>query len=57
MGAGHKVGGGTRRPAKRGQARGSDAAKVHEWAQSQGIEVNRRGRVPADLMERYNAAR
>ncbi|MFD3809249.1 Lsr2 family protein [Streptomyces sp. NPDC058619] len=57
MGAGRKTGSGARRPAKRGsQTSRGDAAKVREWAQSQGIEVNTRGRIPADLMERYEAA-
>lgn len=57
MGAGRKVnGGGARRTAKRAQSGGTDAAKVREWAQSQGIEVNSRGRIPADLMEKYQAA-
>jgi hypothetical protein len=57
MGAGRKAGrGGARRTAKRPGAGGSDAAKVREWAKSQGIEVNTRGRIPADLMEKYEAA-
>lgn len=50
------TGSGARRPAKRGQTSRGDAAKVREWAQSQGIEVSSRGRIPADLMEQYQAA-
>ncbi|MBT2510959.1 Lsr2 family protein [Streptomyces sp. ISL-98] len=56
MGAGRKVGGGARRTAKRGQSGGPDAAKIREWAKTQGIEVSSRGRIPADLLERYQAA-
>ncbi|WP_274564857.1 histone-like nucleoid-structuring protein Lsr2 [Streptomyces spiramyceticus] len=56
MGAGRKVGGSARRTAKRGQSGGPDAAKIREWAKTQGIEVSSRGRIPADLLERYQAA-
>src|ERR1700722_955938 len=49
--------GGTGRSAARGR-RGSavDTAKVREWAKGQGIEVKDRGRVPADVLERYKTA-
>ena len=33
-----------------------DTAKVREWAKGQGIEVKGRGRVPADVVERYKTA-
>ncbi|WP_435839900.1 Lsr2 family DNA-binding protein [Streptomyces canus] len=33
-----------------------DAVKVREWAQSQGIEVNSRRRVPRDVIAKYEAA-
>jgi hypothetical protein len=33
-----------------------DAKAVREWAQSQGIAVSARGRVPAELVEQYQAA-
>ncbi|WP_251061677.1 Lsr2 family protein [Streptomyces sp. ISL-100] len=58
MGAGRKAGGTLRRAGgKRIQAgKSQDAKKVREWAQEQGIEVSSRGRIPADLMERYEAA-
>jgi hypothetical protein len=32
-----------------------DAKAVREWAHSQGIAVSARGRVPADVVERYQA--
>jgi Lsr2 len=50
--------GGAARPAARSR-RGSaavDTAKVREWAKGQGIEVKDRGRVPADVVERYKTA-
>ncbi|MFE4581762.1 histone-like nucleoid-structuring protein Lsr2 [Streptomyces chartreusis] len=36
---------------------GPDAALVREWANSQGIEVNSRGRVPQHVMDQYTQAR
>jgi hypothetical protein len=33
-----------------------DTAKVREWTKEQGIETKDRGRVPADIVERYKAA-
>lgn len=35
---------------------GPSAEQVRNWARSQGIEVNERGRVPASVRERYEAA-
>jgi hypothetical protein len=49
---------GTARSAARSR-RGSpavDTAKVREWAKGQGIQVKGRGRVPADVVERYKTA-
>jgi hypothetical protein len=53
---GRKAGGGSRRGSGRKPAARPDAAKVREWAQSQGIEVNARGRVSRDVIEKYEAA-
>ncbi|TVZ05048.1 Lsr2 family protein [Trebonia kvetii] len=33
-----------------------DTAKVREWAKEQGIEIKDRGRVPATVVEKYQAA-
>jgi len=33
-----------------------DTARVREWAKGQAIEVKDRGRVPADVVERYKTA-
>jgi hypothetical protein len=47
-------GGGSRR---RRRNRGSgDAAAIREWAREQGLPVPERGRIPADLAEKYAAA-
>ena len=49
-----------RRPGRSGRkaasANGTDPTAVREWAKSQGIEVKDRGRVPADLVAKYQAA-
>jgi Lsr2 len=49
--------GGTRRAA-RGRRNGSaiDTHKVREWAREHGIEIKDRGRVPADVVEKYRQA-
>jgi len=33
-----------------------DTAKVREWAKGQGIEIKERGRVPANVVEKYKTA-
>ena len=45
---------GSRRRADSGS--GTSPAEVREWARSQGIPVSSRGRVPAELMARFEAA-
>ena len=50
---------GRRRSSGRGAGRphgGTDPAVVREWAKSQGIAVNERGRISAELMGKYQAA-
>ncbi len=34
-----------------------DLGAVREWARGQGIEVSNRGRIPASVLEQYDAAR
>jgi hypothetical protein len=49
---------GTARRASRGR-RGnaaSDTTAVRAWAKGQGIEIKERGRVPANIVEKYQAA-
>jgi hypothetical protein len=33
-----------------------DTRKVREWARAEGIDVRERGRVPAEVVEKYKAA-
>jgi hypothetical protein len=40
---------------RRGNGSG-DAARIREWARSQGLAVPERGRIPAELAERYARA-
>jgi hypothetical protein len=57
--AAQPAGGGARRPARSGRrapAGGVDSTEAREWPNAQGIEVKDRGRVPADLVARFNAA-
>ena len=52
-----KIGGTTRRAGRGGRgANGIDAAKVREWAKGNGYDIKERGRVSADLVEKYQAA-
>jgi hypothetical protein len=41
---------------RRGPAASPDTAKVREWAKENGFNIKDRGRVPADLMEKYRAS-
>ncbi|MGC5168630.1 histone-like nucleoid-structuring protein Lsr2 [Luteimicrobium sp. DT211] len=42
-----------RRPARGG---GSEATQVREWARANGLTVSDRGRIPADVKAKYDAA-
>ena len=50
--------GGTSRLAPRGRRGGSaiDTIAVRTWAREQGIDIKDRGRVPADIVARYQEA-
>ncbi|WP_082874401.1 Lsr2 family protein [Arthrobacter sp. OY3WO11] len=56
--AGRRVSGGRGRPAGRKSAShgGPDAKAVRLWAAEQGLQVNTRGRIQADIVEKYEAA-
>ena len=58
--AARRASGGSRRGSRTGGGRGPacdyDPKAVREWAAAQGIEVSSRGRVPADLMTRFQEA-
>jgi len=47
-----------RRPGKRrsSQTAGSSAGAVRAWARENGVPVNERGRIPAEVMGKYNAS-
>jgi hypothetical protein len=52
-----KVGGITRRsPRGHRDAPAIDTSKVREWAKGNGYDIKDRGRVPADLVAKYQAA-
>lgn len=61
VGAARRVGGrGALSPAARGGGRrrrrssgSGDAARIREWARGQGLAVPERGRIPAELAEKY----
>jgi hypothetical protein len=59
--AGRKVSSGARR-STRGSARrtstssGPSSSEVRDWAKSQGLEVKERGRIPAELVVKFQAA-
>ena len=58
--AARRAGGGARRPARGGRratASGVDSTEVREWAKAQGIDVKDRGRVPAELVVKFKAAK
>jgi hypothetical protein len=50
---GRKVGGKKRKPASTNHV---DTKAVRKWAEANGIQVNTRGRVPTEVVERYKAA-
>jgi hypothetical protein len=48
--------GSSRRPADRSRAAGPNPAAVREWARTEGMEVKDKGRVPAELIVKFQAA-
>jgi hypothetical protein len=52
-GASRSSAGGRRRSRRSGSG---EAARIREWARGQGLAVPERGRVPAELAEKYAAA-
>ncbi len=51
-----KAGRGQRRPSGRTAASRERSENIRAWAKSQGIEVSARGRIPAGVVEQYEAA-
>jgi hypothetical protein len=44
------------RRSRRGRGGSGEAAQIREWARGQGLAVPERGRIPAELAEKYAAA-
>lgn len=42
-----------RRKSTKGSSNGATAGEIREWAAANGVEVNARGRVPADVREAF----
>lgn len=45
-----------RKAPSRAPGSGASAAKIRAWADANGIELRERGRIPAEIREKYNAA-
>jgi hypothetical protein len=50
------AGGGSRRGNRAASRRGPNPSDVRAWARSEGIEVKDKGRVPAELVVKFQAA-
>jgi hypothetical protein len=46
----------SRRPVRGARAGRHDLSNVRAWARDQGFKVSDRGRIPADVLAKYNAA-
>jgi hypothetical protein len=55
IGHARRVGGSGRRAGRRTTG-GPSPSVIREWAKTQGIEVNERGRISAELRSKYDAA-
>ena len=58
--AARRIGGSARRPSRSGrraQSSGLNTTEVREWAKAQGIDVKDRGRIPAELLAKFKAAK
>ena len=51
-----RIGAATRRPARTSRGGRADLNTVREWASQNGHQVSDRGRVPASILEAYDAA-
>ena len=57
--AARRAGSSARRPARNGRkapTNGLNTTEIREWAKTQGIDVKDRGRVPAELVVKFQAA-
>ena len=46
----------SRRPARGARTGRQNLSDVRAWARDQGIKISERGRIPADVLAKYNAA-
>jgi Lsr2 len=54
VGAARRTGGRRGRGGRGGRGRsGSETAAIREWAREQGMKISDRGRIPADIIEKY----
>jgi len=51
-----RSGGSRRGPSASGTANGPDPKDVRAWAETNGVQVSARGRIPASMVEQYKAA-
>ena len=58
VGSARKVGGrgGARRGARRSTGGDNRTAQIRAWAKSKNLKVNERGRIPAPIVAKYDAA-
>lgn len=54
--AGRRTSGGRGRPTTRKASTGNDTKAIRLWAVDNGFQVNSRGRIQADIIEKYHAA-
>lgn len=54
--AGRRAGRGPSAGPTAARSKSSDPAKIRAWAETQGIAVSNRGRIPASIREQYEAA-
>lgn len=51
-----KTSSGRGRPSRKSSGSGTDAKAIRLWALDQGLQVNTRGRIQADIVEKYQQA-
>ena len=54
--AARKASGGRGRQGRRSASSGVDSKAIRQWALDNGLQVNPRGRIQADIVEKYQAA-
>ncbi len=56
VGAARRVASRTRRGSRRSSGADNRTAQIRAWAKSKNLKVNERGRIPADIITKYDAA-